>query len=50
MRISDRFAAPASCQPDVQVERADTMRALKDALGILTPFEHKLLSLKGVSL
>ena len=49
-RIADRFAAPASTQPDVIYEEADTHRQLAAAMLKLTPFERKLLLLKGVGI
>jgi RNA polymerase sigma factor (sigma-70 family) len=50
VRVADRFAAPADCQPDVQYERASNLRLLADAAQILTPFERKLLRLKGLTI
>lgn len=47
-RVADRFAAPAECQPDVQVERAQARHSLDAALSCLTIFERKLLMLRGV--
>lgn len=47
-RPSDRFAAPAETQPDVQVERADALRSLAQALPKLSVFDRKLLRLRGV--
>jgi RNA polymerase sigma factor (sigma-70 family) len=49
VRVADRFAAPADCQPDVIYERTEKMRQLVDATATLTPFEQKVLRLKGVS-
>lgn len=46
----ERFAAPESLQPDIMVEKADSMYALEEALKCLTMFERKLLKLKGVTL
>jgi RNA polymerase sigma factor (sigma-70 family) len=48
--VADRFAAPADHQPDVIVERQEALSMLSEAMGVLTPFENKLLRLKGVSL
>jgi DNA-directed RNA polymerase sigma subunit (sigma70/sigma32) len=48
--VSDRFAAPASTQPDVQVEKAEAMSAMQQALKTLTVFERKLLRLRGMSI
>jgi DNA-directed RNA polymerase specialized sigma subunit len=48
-RVLDRFAAPSDCQPDVRVEHADSVAAVREAMGVLTPFEHKLLALRGVN-
>lgn len=50
VRVADRFAAPIDTQPDVICERNDSLQALNAALGVLDPFELKLLKLKGVSL
>jgi len=49
-RLADRFAAPASWQPDVQVERHDAMKSMGEAAKILTPFDRKILRLRGVRL
>jgi RNA polymerase sigma factor (sigma-70 family) len=48
-RVADRFAAPADCQPDVIYEKTSTMRRLAEAVKTLTPFEQKMLRLKGIS-
>lgn len=48
--VVDRFAAPTDCQPDVIVERMDSMRALQQAMAVLTQFEQKLLRLKGIQI
>lgn len=48
--VADRFAAPASCQPDVQFEAMDTYRALRRAYSNLSLLDQKILRLKGVSL
>lgn len=49
-RVADRFAAPAECQPDVQVEKAEALHSLAEALPCLTIFERKLLRLRGVQI
>ncbi len=49
VRVADRFAAPADCQPDVIYEKTSTMRRLALAVATLTPFEQKLLRLKGIT-
>lgn len=49
-RLADRFAAPASWQPDVQVERHDAMKSMGEAAKVLTPFDRKILRLRGVRL
>jgi DNA-directed RNA polymerase specialized sigma subunit len=46
----DRFAAPVDTQPDVIYEQMDSMRAMSAAMAMLTPFEQKLLRLKGIRL
>ncbi len=48
-RVADRFAAPADCQPDVIYEKTSSLRSLVAAMTTLTPFEMKLLRLKGIS-
>lgn len=50
VRVADFFAAPATTQPDVICERQDSMRALAGAVITLTPFEQKLLKLKGLQI
>lgn len=50
IRVADRFAAPASAQPDVICEKQDTMRALAAAISKLPLIDQKLLRLKGVRL
>lgn len=49
VRVADRFAAPADCQPDVIFEKTSNLRQLAHAMACLTPAELKLLKLKGVS-
>lgn len=44
----ERFAAPESTRPDVQVEEKDAMDLMARAYADLTVFEQKLLRLKGV--
>ncbi len=46
----ERFAAPESSRPDVQVEEEDSMKHLREAISKLTLLEQKLLRLKGVSI
>lgn len=46
----DRFAAPVDCQPDVQVERADALRATAAAVAKLSVLDQKILKLKGFCL
>lgn len=46
----NRFAAPESVRPDVQIETRDAMALMKKAGMSLTLFENKLLRLKGVRL
>lgn len=48
--VADRYAAPASCQPDIQFEAMDTHRSLKQAFNSLSPMDRKILRLKGVDL
>jgi RNA polymerase sigma factor (sigma-70 family) len=49
VRVADRFAAPVDCQPDAIYEHTSTMRSLAEAVKCLTPFEKKLLRLKGLA-
>lgn len=49
VRVADRFAAPVDCQPDVIYEKTSNMRRLVEATKVLTPFELKLLRLKGIA-
>jgi hypothetical protein len=44
----ERFAAPESTRPDVQVEANDSMNLLLRAFSRLNPYEQKFLRLKGV--
>lgn len=46
----ERFPAPSSCQPDVQVEYTEAVSAVQEAMEYLTIFERKLLKMKGISL
>lgn len=46
--LIERFAAPESSRPDVQVEQKDSLELLGVAIAQLTTFEKKLLRLKGV--
>lgn len=46
----NRFAAPVSCQPDVQFERCETLLRLEEAISKLPILEQKLLRLRGVTL
>jgi hypothetical protein len=46
----ERYAAPESTRPDVIIEEYEVMDALSQAIICLTPFERKLLKLKGVTL
>lgn len=43
-----RFAAPESCRPDNQYEKASVYFGVKHAIAKLSVFERKLLRLKGV--
>jgi DNA-directed RNA polymerase specialized sigma subunit len=45
-----RFAAPEDVSPETQVEKAQLIDNLKDAMGGLSSYELKILQLKGVSL
>ena len=45
---SSRFAADDSWRPDVRCEEAETQEKFRRALAQLTPFERKLLRLRGV--
>ena len=46
----NRFAAPASCQPDVQFEQHEVLSRLEEAIRKLPAIEQKLLQMHGVSL
>ena len=46
----DRFAADPSVQPDVTYEETEASHALYDAMHVLTPFERKVLRLKGIGI
>ena len=46
----NRYAAPASCRPDIQVEQGEAVSKLEDAIRFLCLFDRKLLLLKGVAL
>ena len=46
----ERTSAPSSCRPDVQFEEAEVGKAFESALSRLSPFDRKLLRLRGVSL
>jgi RNA polymerase sigma factor (sigma-70 family) len=46
----DKFAADATVQPDVTYEEYEAAHALHDALHVLTPFERKVLRLKGIGI
>lgn len=46
--VADRFAAPPSWQPDVAVERAEAVNAVRDALQRLPLLDQKLLRLSGI--
>jgi len=46
--VSDRFAAPASTQPDVCVENGQVDKLMADSMGVLSSFECKVSRLKGV--
>ena len=46
----NRFAAPSSCQPDVQFERHEVISKLEEAIRKLPMAEQKLLHMKGISL
>lgn len=50
VRVADRFAAPPSCQPDVQTERREVFGMMAEAARDLSPFDRRLLRLKGVQL
>jgi len=46
----NRFAAPSSCQPDVQFEKHEVISKLEEAIRKLPMAEQKLLHMKGISL
>jgi RNA polymerase sigma factor (sigma-70 family) len=46
----DRFAADPSVQPDVTYEEQEASHALYDAMHVLTPFERKVLRLRGIGI
>lgn len=46
----NRFAAPSSCQPDVQFERYEAISKMEQAIQMLSAVERKLLKMKGVTL
>jgi RNA polymerase sigma factor (sigma-70 family) len=48
--LIDKFAAPASSRPDVQVEQAEGRRAVGDAIRTLPLVDQKLLRMRGVDL
>lgn len=51
VRVADRFAAPEGTQPDVICEKQDTTQSMMQGIASqLTPFEKKLLVLKGFDL
>ncbi len=50
VRVTDRFAAPPSCQPDIQTEQQEAQGLLAAAAATLSPFDRKILRLSGVPL
>ena len=46
----NRFAAPESTQPDVQVEKRELLYRLEQAIRDLPPLDQKMLRLRGVTL
>jgi DNA-directed RNA polymerase specialized sigma subunit len=47
-KLIDRFEASEDTRPDLMVEEAQAMTAMKLGIGGLTPFEKKFLRLKGI--
>lgn len=48
VRVTDRFAAPASCQPDVQSELHEAQNLMTISMATLSAFDRKILRLSGV--